>query len=165
MTPTFAAVKLRVDQERWQGVPIFLRSGKFLRSKATYIVIELKHSEHQSEECPTNKIIIELSPEERIHIRLVNESQNPTKTDISTSQSLSCDGDYCLSEHGLLFLDVLREKRENFLSFAEILSCWHLIDTVIDFSAKTKPEQYAKQSHGPTSQQRLLTEKHQWHDL
>ena len=166
MTPTFAAVRLQIDRENWQGVPVFLRSGKFLQNKQTYITIELKKSIHQSDSCPSNKIIIELSPDENIHIRLVNDVGDESVEEVASSQSLACSGDHCLSEHGLLFLDVLRENRENFLSFAEIISCWRLIDQVMAFTEKQKPERYAQNSAGPASQGALLKAgNYCWHNL
>ena len=41
-TETFAAAKLQIDNWRWQGVPIYLRSGKALWKRGTEIVIEFK---------------------------------------------------------------------------------------------------------------------------
>ncbi|MCS6843820.1 MAG: glucose-6-phosphate dehydrogenase [Caldilineales bacterium] len=41
-TATFAALKLYVDNWRWQGVPFYLRSGKMLRTKISEIVVRFK---------------------------------------------------------------------------------------------------------------------------
>lgn len=41
-TETFAALRLFIDNLRWQGVPFFLRSGKALAEKITEIVIQFK---------------------------------------------------------------------------------------------------------------------------
>src|SRR5262249_93997 len=41
-TETFAAVRLFIDNERWHGIPIYLRSGKALSVRATYAVVEFK---------------------------------------------------------------------------------------------------------------------------
>jgi glucose-6-phosphate 1-dehydrogenase len=42
-TETYAAVKLFIDNWRWQGVPFYLRSGKKLTEKCTEIVIQFKN--------------------------------------------------------------------------------------------------------------------------
>ncbi|MEL7432550.1 MAG: glucose-6-phosphate dehydrogenase, partial [Chloroflexota bacterium] len=42
LTPTYAALKLYIDNWRWQGVPFYLRSGKALKAKATQISISFK---------------------------------------------------------------------------------------------------------------------------
>ena len=41
-TETFAAIKLFIDNWRWDGVPIYLRSGKALWKRGTEIVVEFK---------------------------------------------------------------------------------------------------------------------------
>ena len=42
VTPTFAALRLYVDNWRWQGVPIYLRSGKALAEKSIEIIIQFR---------------------------------------------------------------------------------------------------------------------------
>jgi glucose-6-phosphate 1-dehydrogenase len=46
-TATFAALRLYLDNWRWQGVPFYLRSGKCLASKMTEITVEFKDVPHR----------------------------------------------------------------------------------------------------------------------
>ena len=39
---TFAAIRLFIDSWRWEGVPWYLRSGKYLAATATEVLVELK---------------------------------------------------------------------------------------------------------------------------
>jgi glucose-6-phosphate 1-dehydrogenase len=41
-TETYAAVRLFIDNPRWQGMPFYLRSGKSLAEKSTEIIIQFK---------------------------------------------------------------------------------------------------------------------------
>ncbi len=41
-TETFAAMRLKIDNWRWAGVPIFLRTGKRMAKKATEIAVQFK---------------------------------------------------------------------------------------------------------------------------
>ena len=41
-TATFGAIRLEVDNWRWQGVPFYLRSGKAMSCRTTQIVIEFR---------------------------------------------------------------------------------------------------------------------------
>src|SRR5262249_26957735 len=41
-TETYAAVRLHIDNWRWEGVPIYLRSGKALWKRGTEIIVEFK---------------------------------------------------------------------------------------------------------------------------
>jgi len=46
MTPTYAMMKLYLDNWRWQGVPFYLVSGKRLMGKRTDISIQFKRVPH-----------------------------------------------------------------------------------------------------------------------
>ncbi len=45
-TATFGAVKLHIDNWRWQGVPFCLRSGKAMSCPTTQIVIQFRQPPH-----------------------------------------------------------------------------------------------------------------------
>jgi glucose-6-phosphate 1-dehydrogenase len=166
-TATFAAVKLFIDRESWYNVPIFLRSGKYVGDKKqTYIVIELKKFRFQNPADPANKFIIELSPDEKIHISFINEAGEKQIEEKSSSQSIACDGDSCLPEHSLLLLDVFRSNHFHFVSFAEILSSWHVTDQILRYVETINPSSYTNNSEGPKSQHRLTrSEGVKWHAL
>ncbi len=74
MTPTYGAVRLFVNNWRWQGVPFYLRSGKFLKEKVSQVVIEFKCPPHllfpvQGEDMTPNMLVLYLQPDEGIHWR------------------------------------------------------------------------------------------------
>jgi glucose-6-phosphate 1-dehydrogenase len=46
-TATFGALRLYVDNWRWQGVPFFLRSGKLLAGKVTEVMVQFKEVPHK----------------------------------------------------------------------------------------------------------------------
>ncbi len=167
-TETFAALQLFIDRESWYKKPIYLRTGKRLNEKHTYVVVELKKFAFQSKDQEPNRLIFELQPEEKISITLVNKRGSSYKyQQITTSESLACEGDDCLPEHANLLRDVLRKKRLHFLSFQEIIASWAITDKIVHFIRKNnlKPEKYADGSPGP-SQQNHLTEidKFSWFD-
>ena len=45
-TPTYASLRLNIDNWRWQNVPFYLRSGKALSEKTTEIVIQFRCTPH-----------------------------------------------------------------------------------------------------------------------
>ena len=69
---TFAAVKLLVDNWRWQDVPFYLRSGKRLASRVSQIIIQFRPVPHQSfpssaaQTWQPNRLVINIQPEEGI---------------------------------------------------------------------------------------------------
>lgn len=74
-TETYAAVKLYVDNWRWQDVPFYLRTGKRLPRKVSEIVIDFRPVPHQmfppssTDSFESNRMIINIQPEEGISIR------------------------------------------------------------------------------------------------
>ncbi len=74
-TETYAALRLYVDNWRWQGVPFYLRSGKALKAKSSQIVIEFRCPPHvmfplpEGATIPTNYLALCIQPDEGMHLR------------------------------------------------------------------------------------------------
>ena len=72
LTPTFARMRLFLDNWRWQGVPFVLTSGKRLARKKTEIVIQFKSIPHSmfreiiGEAIPAYRLTLGIQPEEII---------------------------------------------------------------------------------------------------
>lgn len=171
-TETFAAIKLCIDQTEWAQVPIYIRTGKRVNRKHTYITIVFKklHFQESIEGLKHNKLIIELQPKANVYFKITNKRGGTYEEfhQMAEGQSLECFGDDCLPEHGRLILDVLKGERMHFLSFNEVLACWKFIDTVLAESKKQnlKLEIYEDGSNGPEGQDKLLQkEGHVWHEI
>ena len=71
-TPTYATMKVFIDNWRWQGVPVCLTSGKRLSQKTTEIVIQFKQVPHAmfrrtlGESITANRLRLAISPDEKI---------------------------------------------------------------------------------------------------
>lgn len=74
-TETFIALKLYIDNARWQGVPFYVRTGKRLPTRVSEVVIHFKPPEHQffRESGMTgvhdNQLIIRIQPDEGILVK------------------------------------------------------------------------------------------------
>ena len=81
LTPTFALMKIFLDNWRWQGVPFYLMSGKRLPEKLTQIEIQFKRVPHSmfrrtlDERITANRLILGIYPEEEI--TLTFQTKNP----------------------------------------------------------------------------------------
>jgi glucose-6-phosphate 1-dehydrogenase len=81
LTPTYAMMKVYLDNWRWQGVPFYLTSGKRLDQKLTQIAIQFKHVPHSmfrhtlGETIAANRLILGIYPEEAI--KLTFQTKNP----------------------------------------------------------------------------------------
>ena len=73
-TPTYAAVRMMIDNWRWQGVPFFLRSGKRLARRDTEIAIHFRAPPHRmfpvqgGEPAEPNVLVIQVQPEEALSL-------------------------------------------------------------------------------------------------
>jgi len=168
-TETFAALRLFIDRESWYKTPIYIRTGKKLKEKHTYVVVEIKKFGFQTKSEEPNRIVFELQPDEKINIRLINKHSTTSKPQqITTSDSIACTGDNCLPEHSLLLLDVMRKNRMHFLSFQEIIATWRITDCILKFITrnKVKIQKYKDSSQGPQDQHKLTEiDGFQWFDL
>jgi len=72
LTPTFAMMRLYIDNWRWRGVPFYLASGKRLQKKVTRIVVQFKEVPHSmfrhvlGEHIIANRLILGVYPDEKI---------------------------------------------------------------------------------------------------
>jgi len=81
LTPTFAVLRVFIDNWRWRGVPFYLMSGKRLPRKLTQLVVHFREVPHSMFEhlqlgpIPANRLILGIHPEEKI--TLTFETKNP----------------------------------------------------------------------------------------
>jgi glucose-6-phosphate 1-dehydrogenase len=81
LTPTFASMKVFLDNWRWQGIPFYLTSGKRLARKLTEIAIQFKEVPHSmfrhllGEEIAANRLTLGIHPDESISLTF--QTKNP----------------------------------------------------------------------------------------
>jgi glucose-6-phosphate 1-dehydrogenase len=82
-TPTYALLRLFVDNWRWQGVPFYLSSGKRLRRKHTRIDIQFRAVPHRMfpeslrEDLRPNRLILGIQPEDDIFLTFQAKQPGP----------------------------------------------------------------------------------------
>jgi glucose-6-phosphate 1-dehydrogenase len=140
-TPTFAALRLAIDNWRWQGVPFYLRSGKCLASKVTSIVIQFKSVPHVMFPLPPggtirpNMLSIWLQPDEGMHL------QFEVKIPGTLAEMRSVDMDFHYAEdfglHAIpeayerLLLDALQGDPSLYTRADAIELAWGLMDPIL----------------------------------
>jgi len=81
LTPTYAIMKVFLDNWRWQGVPFYMTSGKRLAKKITEIAIQFKTVPHSmfrhvlGEAIVANRLTLGIHPDEKI--TLTFQTKNP----------------------------------------------------------------------------------------
>ncbi|HSL28224.1 MAG TPA: glucose-6-phosphate dehydrogenase [Anaerolineales bacterium] len=176
MTPTYAAVRLQIDNWRWQGVPFYLRSGKCLKEKLSQITIEFKEPPHllfpkSKEHLTPNMLVLYLQPDEGMHLRF--EAKVPD----TGSQMRSVDMEFHYADsfgktaipeaYERLLLDVLSGDASLFTRADEVETAWGLIDPILQVWEDPSGTQllafYEPNSWGPAEADELLArEGHKW---
>jgi glucose-6-phosphate 1-dehydrogenase len=83
-TETFAAVELFIDNWRWEGVPVFLRSGKGLWKRGTEIVVQFKKAPEvifrgtPVAHLESNVLLFHIQPDQAIEVRFQAKTPGPT---------------------------------------------------------------------------------------
>jgi glucose-6-phosphate 1-dehydrogenase len=141
-TPTYAALKLQVDNWRWQGVPFYLRSGKALARKVSEVVVQFQCPPHVMFDMPPcggftpNILSLCIQPDEGIHLKFeakVPGSYQETRSVDMEFHYSSSFGDGVLPEaYERLLVDALNGDAALFTRHDEIETAWRLIDPVLD---------------------------------
>ena len=168
-TESFVAVRVDIDNWRWAGVPIYLRTGKRMQNKRTEIVVYFKRLPHNIfkdsyRELPPNKLIIHLQPKEGVEIEMLNKvpgiggsiTLQQNKLDLSFSETFKNSPFFGGYER--LILEAMRGDPTLFLSRKEIEQAWAWVDSIQDAWAhrKTAPKPYSAGSWGPVASVALL---------
>ncbi len=175
-TATFAAMKLYIDNWRWQGVPFYLRSGKALARKTTEILIRFERPPHvmfplsAEDHLRSNFLAICVQPDEGIHLRF--EAKQPD----TVVKMRSVDMEFHYNEtfgpmaipeaYERLLLDVLNGDASLFTRADEIELSWQLVDRITDaWREHQEPPLafYEPGSWGPAGADKLLAQAgHEW---
>ncbi len=169
LTPTYAAVRLQIDNWRWQGVPFYLRSGKALRSKATQIVVQFVRPPHLMFNLPpgqrlsSNTLSLCIQPDEGIHLKfgakVPDSAQEIRPVDMEFHYQESFGNDALPDAYERLLLDALNGDASLFTRSDEIETAWRLIEPLL--KAWEQPDGapmffYESGTDGPTSADALL---------
>ena len=175
-TPTFAAIKLYIDNWRWKGVPFYLRSGKALNRKISEIIIEFQRPPHLMFHLPAesdftpNILSLSIQPDEGIHLRfeakLPDSDQEMRSVDMDFLYHSSFNGTTLPDAYERLLLEALEGDASLFTRSDAIESAWKLIDPVLKgWESEDSPELviYKPGTWGPRSADELLSrDKRKW---
>ncbi|MGD0752829.1 MAG: glucose-6-phosphate dehydrogenase [Anaerolineales bacterium] len=168
LTPTYAALKLYIDNWRWQGVPFFLRSGKALMRKTSEIIIEFERPPHLMFHLPEKSTITPnilslcIQPDEGIHLRFEAKvpdfEQAMRSVDMDFHYRSAFDGSLPEAYERLL-LEALAGDASLFTRSDSIEAAWNLLDPILqgwEAQAGSGLVVYPVGSWGPAEADQLL---------
>lgn len=154
---TFAAIEVWIDNDRWRGVPFYLRTGKALAEGRRTITVRFHDPRHRwlkpedgGEPAP-NELVIELADQPTIAIDVRAKRPGPDMALAEGVFRLDLVGDVPdadpLEAYERLLLEVLRGDRTLFISADEVERLWEICQPVLDRRPPALP--YEVGSWGP----------------
>jgi glucose-6-phosphate 1-dehydrogenase len=176
MTPTYAALRLFIDNWRWQGVPFYLRAGKRLARRVTEVAIHFQHvplclfgSEEACQRLDANVLTLRIQPDEGIDLRFVAKRPgehlaiDPVDMDFAYARSFRDKGPEAYER---LFLDCMRGDASLFARRDGVEKAWEVLAPVLEAWDGGAPERYAPGSAGPAAADALLArDGRRWRSL
>jgi len=162
---TYAAARVSIENWRWDGVPIFVRSGKALKRRATEIVIKLRDAPmlriggRRQRGIPT-LIVIRIQPDEGITLRIGAKRPGVRFEMVPAGMRL----DYArLTRTALpdayenVLSEVLAGGHSAFPGGEEIELSWEIVDSLLKaWESEGHPEPYQVGSWGPQAADDLV---------
>ena len=168
-TATYAALRLYVDNWRWQGVPFYLRSGKALRNKSTEIIIQFRNPPHllfplaEDEDIPANTLAIFVQPDEGFHLEFQTKTPEAElqmrKAELEFHYHSAFGVQAIPDAYERLLLDALNGDASLFTRADEIEQAWSIVDPIIAGLGRPdapRPYYYSEGSWGPVEADRFL---------
>ena len=169
MTPTYAMMKLYLDNWRWQGVPFYLVSGKRLKEKRTDITIQFKRVPHSmfrevlGDRITANQLKLGVYPEERISLTF----QTKTPGSRVSLRSVTMDFHYHQGTAGVLLeayekvlMDCIIGDQMLFWRQDSVEACWSFLTPILSMceTCDNRPAMlhfYESGTRGPQAIERM----------
>jgi len=138
MTETYVALKVNVDNWRWEGVPFYIRMGKRLPKGGTEIAVQFKSApsvlfNKPSEPQGPNVLVIRIQPDEGISLRMQCKMPGaavriePVKMDFQYGTSF---GKASPEAYERLLLDAMSGDATLFARRDEVEGAWAFVDHI-----------------------------------
>lgn len=165
---TFCALRLLIDSWRWEGVPWYLRSGKYLADTATEILVELKpppqklFADSVSSTERSNYLRFRLSPDSAIALAARVKLAGEEFTGEPRELYLSEEQVGAESPYERLLGDAMRGDGALFTREDSIEAAWAVVEPVLKTHHRALP--YKRGSWGPKAADALIAADGGWHN-
>jgi len=164
-TETFVAMKLQIDNPRWNGVPFYLRTGKSMEKQSSVIVVQFKDSPHKifKDDVVPNRLIISIQPEQKISLLFEGKvpglemKLKPLEMDFSYHNAFAEEAP---EAYETLLLDALEGDATQFIRADQVETAWSIVMPVLNAWSREKGDmkKYKAGSRGPKEADDLIKE-------
>jgi glucose-6-phosphate 1-dehydrogenase len=174
-TETFAALRLFVDNWRWQDVPFYLRTGKRLARQVSEVAIQFRAVPHQSFppeatlDWQPSRLVMSIQPDEGIVLCFQAKHPGPKMRLRSVDMRFNYREAFAAplpDAYETLLWDVMSNDATLFMRADQVEAAWRLLMPVIEAWRASPPSDfpnYAGGTWGPDATQGLLAHQgHSW---
>ena len=156
-TETFAAIRLHIDNWRWQDVPFYLRTGKRLEMKASEITIQFKPVPHQSFpraaviDWQPNRLTLQIQPEEGILLHFqakqpgASQNLSPVHMRFSYQEAFKTKSP---EAYETLLADVMDGDATLFMRADQVEASWAVLMPILDVWKASEPTDFPNYKSG-----------------
>ncbi len=169
LVPTFASMRIFIDNWRWQGTPFHLISGKRMGEKVTDITIQFKEVPHSmfrkvlGEHIALNRLNLGIYPDEQISLMFQTKQPGPrvclkpVTMDFRYAQGQK---DALMEAYEKLLLDCMLGDQMLFLRQDSVELCWAFLTPILNAceTCSDRPERllfYESGTWGPRAVEEL----------
>ena len=154
---TFAAIKLFVDNWRWQDVPFYLRTGKRLTMRASEVTIQFRPVPHQSfpkaaaTTWQPNRLILQIQPQEGILLGFQAKQPGPTLHLSPVDMHFSYQEAFKSKSpeaYETLLADVMAGDATLFMRADQVEASWSVLMPILNAWENTKPADFPNYKSG-----------------
>lgn len=160
ITETYAAVRLMVDNERWKGMPFYVRTGKKLGKREMQVAVVFKNSAPGVE---SNILNIKIQPTEGVYlqfnIKRPGESDDIIQAKMDFCQNCSFINQMNTPEaYERLIGACIRGERSWFSQWDQVETSWRYVDELRNQYRQSgqKIHMYEPGSSGPKAAKHML---------
>jgi glucose-6-phosphate 1-dehydrogenase len=175
-TESFVAIHTEIENWRWAGVPIYIRTGKRMATKRSEIIIQFRPVPHSifpdTTHVNPNKLVIRLQPDEAVTLWMEIKEPGAGGLRLKTLPlNLSYADNFTVrypDAYERLLMDVVRGNLSLFMRRDEVEAAWRWVDGIIDAWAETdqRISLYPAGSDGPDAANFMLEQLgDRWSDL
>jgi len=162
---TFAALRLRIDSWRWQGVPFLIRAGKCLPISTTEVLVRLKPAPLAAEgPDQANYLRFRLSPDVTIavgaRIKKPGVPMTAERTELRLVESRG--GDEAMEPYERLLGDAIAGDPSLFAREDSVEAAWSIVGPIL--GSDTPLAEYDPGSWGPPEAARIAADVGGWHN-
>ncbi|MFH4976758.1 hypothetical protein AB6A40_003467 [Gnathostoma spinigerum] len=165
ITPTYALIILKINNERWDGVPFFLKCGKALNERKAEVRIQYRNIAgdiYPEGKLKRNELVMRVQPDEAVYLKQMSKRPgmgfDVEESELDLTYSSRFRGVRLPDAYERLILDVFTGSQIDFVRTDELDYSWRIFTPLLEQleAKRVKPLPYVFGSRGPAEADRLM---------